>query len=268
MPGTITMLSKTLRRFEFKYRFPARIQQALQSDISSYLPHDFYSDRAPGKFYPVRTLYYDTPSLCHYHEKEDGLEEKTKFRLRCYHEWEQEQTPVFLEIKRKRDANISKQRIAVPWQELPHILDNRLWNSLQGGFVDDVQHAVISKFSLGVHGRGLRPTVLVRFQRQAWQLPDRTDYLRVTIDRSLSAGLSQSVFDSDYTEAHLIPTEMILEVKFNHRVPYWIYMLLQKYGLTREAICKYYLSGDALGIAGERLSSFTKEGRWTASLTF
>ena len=69
-------------RYEFKYLLNARLREEIENDISHFMTYDGHVDENLGNQYFVRSLYYDTPTSRHYHEKIDGTRLRRKFEAR------------------------------------------------------------------------------------------------------------------------------------------------------------------------------------------
>ncbi len=74
--------------------------------------------------YRVHSIYNDTASFAFYHEKMAGIQHRTKVRVRGYNEGHDE-SKVFLEIKRKNDAVISKYRAPVLFRNVRALFETR-----------------------------------------------------------------------------------------------------------------------------------------------
>ena len=111
------------RRIELKYFLPDRFLTHFVERISPYTEVDPYLVREGlGRVsYPVTSLYFDSYDLQAFHEKEDGLFYRRKIRLRAYEDEFAEASPAFLEIKRRLDSVVIKDRLSLPAGSLsPH----------------------------------------------------------------------------------------------------------------------------------------------------
>lgn len=71
-------------RYEYKYHVHSRLLDDLRRDIFPYLEYDSHLTFKPKKEYIVRSTYLDTPDLSTYYEKEFGVKDRFKFRIRSY----------------------------------------------------------------------------------------------------------------------------------------------------------------------------------------
>src|SRR3989338_6693012 len=101
-------------RFEFKYVLDMETYQRVKKALANFLVPDEAVAGLPHGFYEVISLYYDSPRFFYYWEKIDGASRRKKIRVRTYRRngkvFSQD---FFLEIKRKRDAVILKDRLAL-----------------------------------------------------------------------------------------------------------------------------------------------------------
>ena len=101
------------QRFEFKYYLPKSKADKLIPALLNYLDWDPYIKELNTDFYQVNSLYFDNQTFGCYWDKESGLSDRKKLRLRYYNQLSNLNSPVFLEIKRKKDALVIKDRISI-----------------------------------------------------------------------------------------------------------------------------------------------------------
>jgi hypothetical protein len=115
--------------------------------------------------------------------------------------------------------------------------------------VDEAQHMVRAK--------GLVPAVVLRYERQAFGGRDEEGDLRVTFDRRVGFRMRDLVprpDDRDIDEEILPPERVIMEVKVDERVPYWLAVLVAGAGATMQSHSKYCaaLEHSGYGLGRER----------------
>ena len=117
-------LSHTIRkfnRFELKYLITLKQAERFKSVLRAYLVPDKHGNN--NGCYALTSLYYDSPVLRCYWEKEYGLRFRRKLRIRRYETDEPltEETPIFLEIKQCIDRVTQKRlrRCPAPVQRPP-----------------------------------------------------------------------------------------------------------------------------------------------------
>jgi len=240
------------RRIELKYFVPDRMLPHLRARLTPFTNVDPYLVKEGlGRIsYPVSSLYFDTQDLKAFAEKEAGLFYRRKLRLRTYeHEFSAEQ-PCFLEIKRRLDSVVLKDRISFPARTLdssiamPRLLGHLLDNAK--GAPDTINEAQLMRMWLN-----LQPSAFVRYDRLALVAKEDPS-LRVTIDHNL-AGLWNPAYvlgAMPYRSVGNINASgmdgvggrySILELKCDRAIPGWFHQIVRDLELTRSAYSKYFL---------------------------
>jgi SPX domain protein involved in polyphosphate accumulation len=237
-------LSHTIRnfnRFELKYLITLQQAEWFKSGLQAYLVPDEHG-KNNGR-YAVSSLYYDSPSFRCYWEKLDGLKVRRKLRIRHYDTGEvlTEDTPIFLEIKQRVDRVTQKRRVLLPYGEALRLChDRQLPDHIPG------DEAVMEEMFVLLWQYNLRPASIVRYDRQAFIGTDYDIGLRVTFDTSLS-------FQSHRLHLHeepsglpmLHPGLVVMEVKVNERIPYWLTEMIAAHNLQLIRFSKYCRSIEA-----------------------
>lgn len=172
--------------------------------------------------YRVTSLYYDSADLRAYWEKLDGVAIREKVRLRYYGStWSQ----AFLEIKRRYYNQVIKHRVRLEPDKIEALLDGEAGlrearalsesTEAEGETLSRVHHLAVRE--------ELRGTAITTYLREAWEGP-YDNRLRVTFDH-----LCQGQFPGSHRLAPencglpLFPdTQILMEVKFNNRLPLWL----------------------------------------------
>ncbi len=225
-------------RKEYKYYVGWEYLEPLRDRFMAYMTHDPFCKDREGNHYCVRSIYLDTPRLLFYNEKLDGIKVRKKLRIRVYNTLEAD-TVAFLEIKRKIENTVFKERSRIPLMNTVHLL-NGVNLSLPTQYASFSEVAALEKFKYLVKRLNLHPTVLITYEREALVGIDDPS-LRVTFDlnvRSLYQPQLEDIFRED--DLSLInPRAFILEVKFNGRMPVWIRNIIRDFKLHVQAISKY-----------------------------
>jgi hypothetical protein len=237
----ISSAIRKFNRFELKYVLPIKAANLLKQELGAYLEPDRYGDNV-GR-YGVSNLYYDSPDLRCYWEKADGLRFRRKLRIRHYETGEvfTDETPVFLEIKQRVDRVTQKRRAVLPYREALRLCNDR---QIPNHAPDD--KAVIEEIFVFLWQYNLRPASIVRYGRQAFIGTDYDIGLRVTFDTSLS-------FQSHPLRLHEQPPGLpmlsanlvVMEIKVNERIPYWLTEMIAAHDLQMVRVSKYCRSIEA-----------------------
>tara|TARA_Y100000310_G_scaffold315782_1_gene366726 strand:+ start:2281 stop:3048 length:768 start_codon:yes stop_codon:yes gene_type:complete len=230
------------RRTEFKFVLPDRLIPALIDRIAPYTqPDPFLVEEGKGRTkYPVTSLYFDSADLYSLYEKEAGLLSRRKVRLRTYEEEFSSSSYSFIEIKRRHDCVVSKDRLSLSIGQLDaslpmHGLLDHLLKRVEAS--EEVTHEANV-----LHGwYNLQPTVLVTYNRQPFVgMQDRR--FRITVDSNLRAVWKPSTLLGSPLYSLCTPGHSVLEIKSNHALPAWFHDIIFDFQLTRTAHSKYALS--------------------------
>jgi len=226
-------------RKEYKYWVPIELLDPLRQRFLGNMVHDPHCCREKvGEPYSVRSIYIDTRRFLFYYEKIYGLKIRKKLRIRSY-ECADSGNGAFIEIKRKFNNTILKERVKMPLAEAPV-----LFNGGKPVLFDQnpkfMDKAVLDKFVYLIKRLKLEPKVLVVYEREALQGID-DPRMRVTFDmnvRSHAYPEVEDIFREDDLR-YLNNTHFILEIKFSGRMPVWIRNIIREFGLRVQAISKY-----------------------------
>lgn len=214
----------------------------LQQRIAAVLQADEHSD-SDGS-YIIRSIYFDTMDDSAYEEKEAGISDREKIRIRFYGYSDK---IVKLELKEKRENLIHKKDLVITRADAD--------SALRGDYTPLLKyHNELADYvySLGTSA-GLHPAVVVDYVRKAYVYP--VGNVRITFDTALQAGRpdipvweSGNVFD-------VLSGQTILEIKFNQYLPEHIRSILssvqgEKIALSKYVLCRQNLllkQGDYLG---------------------
>ena len=237
-------LSHTIRkfnRFELKYVITLKQAEKFKSGLRAYLVPDEHG-KNNGR-YALSSLYYDSPDLRCYWEKENGIKFRRKLRIRRYETGEAltEETPIFLEIKQRIDRVTQKRRAILPYGEALRLCNDR---QIPDHAPDD--KAVIEEIFVFLWQYNLRPMSIVRYDRQAFMGTEYDIGLRVTFDTALS-------FQSHLLHLHEQPSDLpmlaanlvVMEIKVNERIPYWLTEMIAAHNLPITRVSKYCRSIEA-----------------------
>lgn len=239
----IKNLNLHIRRFEFKYLIEERRLDKLRRSISNFVEVDPFA-KLKSNFYPVTSLYFDDFDFSSYYEKLAGLKLKRKFRLRVYETVPAGRQKAFMEIKRRDDAIVFKDRSASNIESLKLILNDGRYDLLPQN--DKVSNLFVHL----VRRKGLRPVVLISYRREAYFDKDNS-FFRLTLDQDLSARRCNEINFDTSTSSPILPGYVVLEAKFNRIMPAWFGMIIKSYNLTRVSFSKYCFSLESCGIVSE-----------------
>jgi hypothetical protein len=227
-------------RAELKYFVSHEQKTALADFWRGYLTAAPFTDEFAG--YPIRSCYFDSPTLRFFEQKVDGEAVRNKVRVRGYcYQWPNAKD-CFIEVKRKLNDRLFKFR--------------KNLGAFRSEFLDPAgwqleRHPEVSQAGLLTELYHLRPSVETFYRREAWESP-YCHRLRITFDSDLIALHPGQMLSR---EMLLEPqfrcfedTRCILEIKANEGLPGWIADGINAFGLVRRSISKYVICAEKLNL--------------------
>lgn len=233
-------------RYEYKYLVPNTYLADLRKALLPYVEYDGFVNDAEIPEYTVRSIYYDSDKMDFYHEKLDGLKTRKKLRIRGYNEFDKKNI-VFLEIKRKYENFIGKNRSALRYEDLAALLKTGEVEEFvltENGFSKSVEDG--ERFLHHMNKMLLKPIVLIVYDREAF-FSKFNNNLRITFDKNIRYyGFPKlhELYD-DQNLKYAMPNHFVFEIKFFNGFPSWLSDILQRFNLSREAVSKYTICLDS-----------------------
>ena len=235
-----------LMRLEYKFLVPINSMEELRNSIRPFVKLDEYAEREVDKQYTVRSIYFDTMKLDDYHDKLAGLKIRKKLRIRGYNK-NDNHSIVFLEIKRKYENHISKNRAPVLYSNLEEMLNTSDYEKylLKRNNFRDAQNDAAQFFYL-TKIKNCSPVVLINYEREAF-FSRHDSTLRITFDKNLRSKPLPRISElyDDKSLKYSMPGNFILELKFFNGFPTWLQKIVRRFELNRRAISKYTISVDS-----------------------
>ncbi len=233
----MTLTDRTLTsRYEFKYWLhPSKVRR-IRDHIQPFVEPDRFARTKRGYRYRISSLYLDTPAHDLYQTTVEGHKNRFKLRIRTYND--EANTPAFLEIKKRMDQVVLKDRAAISRTSVADFLGGKPVNT-EGLAPDAV------RFIQETRRLHASPVLRVRYMREAYESVG-LDPVRVTFDTGVqfkpSSGPSLGIEGEGWSDT---PNEgVILEVKFTDTYPVWVDSLVRELELDRMSIPKYVMSMD------------------------
>ena len=222
-------------RHEIKLLLTQADYRLMSARLSALLMHDENAGE-DGEYF-IRSLYFDDASHMAYREKLSGVADRKKYRLRIYNHSD---LVIKLECKEKRGDRIKKRAVSVPRAAadgMTHGDFSQLYES------DDTLCREILSLA---KGRGLAPSVVVDYDREAYVHP--VGNVRLTFDKALHAGISGAdIFNKELVTVPIFPDEsVIFEIKYDELLPTYIRDLVSTSHGERIALSKFCLCRAAL----------------------
>ena len=234
------------QRFELKYLIPEETARKARDFVRCYLDEDEFGASQPDHSYAVHSVYLDSDDLKLYWNTINGDKNRFKLRVRFYDD--NPDAPVYLELKRRMNNCILKQRCAVDRKALHWVMRGHL---LEAGDVRSnhpKHHFALQNFQRLMQVVSARPKVHVAYKREAYLSGDGE--VRVTIDREVlgAAHLDFAISTQMHRPAPSFDGTVILELKYTNRFPKWFGELVRTCNTMQCGAAKYVSSIDAIGL--------------------
>lgn len=213
-----------MQRYEMKYILTERQTAFLLERMQGHMEPDAYG------LTTIASLYYDTPDKRLIRASLEKPEFKEKLRVRSYGP-ATDDSPVFVELKRKADGIVYKRRIRSTLPQAERFLRGEPTWDADGQIGRELVY-------FRDYYRRLVPTCLILYDRTAYYEPDGD--LRLTIDRNPRYRTDDLRFrDLNDGTPLLAPGETILEIKVQDAIPLWLVRILNEGGIRLGSFSKY-----------------------------
>lgn len=188
-------------------------------------------DHAGDSGYSIRSLYFDNPYLKAYIQNVDGDIERAKFRIRVYN---QNFSSIKLERKSKNNIMTGKESVLLTVDEVKQILnkDIEFLRERQGLYYEFYESMVKEL---------VKPKVIIEYRRIPFIYD--SSQVRVTFDHNL---ITSHKVDDFLLDKEINGTKhndmVVMEVKFNNSLPYFIRDMIQFGNKSQIACSKYKLA--------------------------
>lgn len=214
------------KNYRHEYKF--LISQASAEILRLRLPHFMKRDphAGPTGRYTIRSLYFEDLEFSAFREKVDGVDNRTKYRIRCY-----DYDASFLRLERKE----KKGHLTRKAGQTITVKDAMSLQRCMPGLCPDNPEGLTKE----LHDALLQPRVLVDY--------DRTPFVctagntRITLDENLrTRPYSTDLFASPHAMMPVMEEDqVILEVKFDDFLPGYLSEVLADIPRVPMAISKF-----------------------------
>ncbi len=218
-------------RHEHKYIEPEINLIGMQQRLSALMKKDPYvSDKG---CYSIRSLYFDDYRDRFLNENIDGVDERSKWRIRIY---DRSTEHISLERKIRKSDLISKQSCTIDICTYEKLINKT-------AMIDENNPPLLNLFIKEIRGSGLHPVVIVEYERTPFV--HSSGNTRVTIDRNIRSSSEISAFLEDRrlnARPVLSSGQNLIEVKYDAFLPDQIAHAIEHGRMRRETFSKYYLA--------------------------
>ena len=213
---------QVMKRYELKYRLTKEQVEFFKTKVLDHMKVDKYG------LTTISSLYYDTPNYSLINRSIEKPLFKEKIRLRSYG-IAKEDSPVFLEIKRKNEKIVYKRRIVSK--------EDKVNRFLSEGEEFDKNQISRELEAFRDNYKVLEPKYLIIYDRIAYY-QENSD-VRITLDmnpryRTTDLNLHTSTEGTSLLEEG----EAILEVKVQHSIPLWLVEILTEGKIYQTSLSK------------------------------
>ena len=212
-------------------------REELMADMLPRMKPD--ENAVDGAFYPIVSLYYDSPDRTCYWEKVESLQNRRKMRVRVYGSMDGRLPPtIFVEIKHKCDGRGVKRRLLCTLDEA--------FTVASGGEIAPrakfLDRRLIDEIHTLVKERQFQPCCAMRYDRHAFADRDPESDLRVTFDTGIAYRFDnlKVIPDDRKFDSFLLPDGYsVMEVKVTGTVPYWLTYMIGRHHCILQSHSKY-----------------------------
>lgn len=222
------MEKKLQFRHELKYYVNYHQYYLIRHRLRHFLKQDRHANE--NGEYHIRSLYFDDVENKALQEKQAGIKNRHKYRIRMYNKSDR---IIHVEKKIKRNTFIAKQKASIDRYTLERLLVNDYT------VLKRFESPLLKELHYEMKNRILRPKVIVDYVREAFVV--RTGNVRITFDKDLRTGLNKiDPFDPKLRPVKALDEPVyILEVKYDEYIPNYVMDALQLNGLQQQAASKY-----------------------------
>lgn len=192
------IVMRTEKKYEISHFTVLKLKNMLQASLKE----DKFNN-IDG--YLVRSLYFDTVYDNDYWDKENGLENRRKIRLRTYNPASEK---LKLELKEKKGENQIKRSLIID-----KCSSKRLING-DYSVLREIDTELSNELFYIMQTNLYRPKCIVEYNRLAYMVPENN--IRITIDTNIKS--TESSYDIFSTSLGLynVTEQNVLEVKYNN----------------------------------------------------
>ncbi len=228
-------------RREFKFPVPRTVLSRLVADLRGLLQPDPYA--APSGRYVVRSLYLDSPDFYAYFERQLGVSNRAKLRVRTY--GPHRDGGVKFEIKHRRGEWVSKDVGLVDRATYAALLPTV---TRFAPLAPTALTPPVARFLAMQRRFAMRPVLNIEFVRHAYVSAVHRQ-LRATVDERIVAWRASDIDEERGARRQVFDGQSgILEVKVLDALPANVETLLRKYRLPLRSVSKYAAAAPISGI--------------------
>lgn len=230
-----------IRRYELKYTISEQIAARIRDYIRGFCSYD--KNVPPGQNgYIVNNLYFDTPDLRFYYDTR--FRKLTRYKPRARFYGDKAKDYIWPEIKYRHSSVIWKTRYPLPVEKWPE-----LFYPQKSDRKKPIIKNSLNTFEDLIYWYHAEPVLHVRYFREPY-VTDIEAYGRVTFDRQLSYRPAYGLIDLPESSDDMLyyddpittvssESSVLLEIKVETWVPFWVVDIIRKFNLLQRPFSKY-----------------------------
>lgn len=218
-----------LYRVEDKFCCSQEELYSIQRRLDCVLKSDSNENSLDG--YSISSLYFDNLRDSYLSDTVDGNNIRRKYRIRIYNN---SFDLIKLEVKEKVNNRINKLTRTITIEDMQKLMRGECIEK------ETTLSDPIFLFNLAIQTEGLRPKVIVTYERKAFVFEPGN--VRITFDRNIRC--SDRCFDfgkHNIVYDFLRENDSVLEVKYDEFMPQFLLQLLEVGNMQQTAYSKYQL---------------------------
>ncbi len=226
-------------RFERKYLVSEATARRIRDCAVRHLALDEHGAGCPDASYAVHSVYLDSDAMKTYWDTVQGVKNRFKLRLRFYEDTPD--APVFLEIKRRVNRRIVKQRAAVRREAAVSLLAGHVPSPSALVTDDPRQLVALEDFCRLARDLEAKPRMHVAYLREAYMPASGDDSMRLTLDRLVRCALDDrgQLSTALQDPLSLWGDAVVFELKFTSVLADWCVNLVRTFDLQSCSAAKY-----------------------------
>lgn len=208
--------------------------------LESRLRVALYEDENQGEDgYEIRSVYFDTESDRLYEEGVEGLEQRSKYRIRIYNGLTD---TIKLEKKTSIRALKKKEVLMLDKSCVENILDGYELDKI----CEHTDEPLYQEFALLQRTERLKPKAIISYNRKAFV--SDIGNIRITLDRNICVtDKVEEFFEDSAVYYPILPAGIhLLEVKYDGILPGYLARLINFKSLDRTSFSKYVLGRNVM----------------------
>ncbi len=210
-------------RVEKKYRMNQKQYDLFLEGAADKIHMDEYG------LHTIRNIYYDTQNYELIRRSIDKPKYKEKLRLRGYGKI-REDSPVFLEIKKKYQGVVYKRREQLALRQAR--------TYLKSGTGMGKKSQILNEIDYFIRFYRPEPRIYLAYDREAF-VGNEDESLRITVDRNIRSRSHRLELTYDGECRMLNPGEYLMEIKVKEAYPIWLAQLLGNLKIYPVSFSKY-----------------------------